>query len=276
MQKFLPSRRNPVGWVVAGAESQQSSRSQLSYNMPEVSCRVVASDAMDRQLIMAALDDLAGPRPSQNVYDVPRTEALPRADDRGQYLLGYFCNVCLVIACQADVARPAILFAPLLAEVREYRAASADRALAEVDHLPELQFRLPALGRVLDPVYEVVVVALVAVGVEQNALAWQTVASRPPRLLIVALNGFRERVMDDEAHVRLVDAHTKRDGSGDDLHVVPDEPLLRLPTHSVAETGMVRQGVDPVRSQVASDPLGLLPGETVDDCRLAAVVPQQT
>ena len=46
---------------------------------------------------------------------------------------------------------------------------------------------------------------------EQHAFAGQSVAAGAPGFLIIALQIFRQIVMDDEAHVRFVDAHAKRD-----------------------------------------------------------------
>ena len=53
--------------------------------------------------------------------------------------------------------------------------------------------------------------------------------------------------------------------AGDDLHLVPDEPLLGLPAHGAVEAGVVGQGIYLVCPQVAGDLFGLAPGEAVDD-----------
>ena len=180
--------------------------------MPELASRVFAGDAVNGQPVVAALGDLAGPRAPQHVDDVASSEALSGANDRRQYLLGNHGSVYLIILCHADIARPAVLLTPLLAEVPEHRAAPAVRTLAEVDDLIELGRRLLPLGRLLHLLDEVVMPELVAIGIEQHALARQTVAPGAPRLLVVALYRFWERIVDDEADIGLVDAHPEGNG----------------------------------------------------------------
>lgn len=46
--------------------------------------------------------------------------------------------------------------------------------------------------------------------------------------LMVALQRFRQRVMDDKAHIWLVDAHAKGNGGCNDLHLVSRPVLLHL------------------------------------------------
>src|SRR4029078_181823 len=65
---------------------------------------------------------------------------------------------------------------------------------------------------------------------KQHAFAWQPVASRASRLLIIALNVFRQIVVHNETHVWLIDAHSKGDGGRDDANVVPQKCFLMLRT----------------------------------------------
>lgn len=63
--------------------------------------------------------------------------------------------------------------------------------------------------------------------------------------LVVAFKGFGQRVVDDKAHVGLVDAHTKGNGGSDDLDLVGGpvllhplslirgQPSMVVPTHTV-------------------------------------------
>ena len=54
----------------------------------------------------------------------------------------------------------------------------------------------------------------------------QAVAPRAADLLIIALDAFRQIEMNDEAHVRFIDAHTKGDGRHDDLRIITNEGFL--------------------------------------------------
>ena len=64
---------------------------------------------------------------------------------------------------------------------------------------------------------------------QQRAPAGFAVAAGAPRLLIVGLDAFRHVVVDDEAHVRLVDAHAEGVGGHHHRHPVGDEVALRPP-----------------------------------------------
>ena len=63
---------------------------------------------------------------------------------------------------------------------------------------------------------------------EQEAFARLAVASCAACFLIVGFDVFRHVVVDDEAHVRLVDAHAEGVRRDDRLHVVVEEVVLRL------------------------------------------------
>ena len=75
--------------------------------------------------------------------------------------------------------------------------------------------------------------------IEQKAIGLETVAARTPNLLVIALDVFRQVVVNDEAHVRFVDAHAKRNRRDDDLHVVTNEHLLVLCAHCIGKARVV-------------------------------------
>ena len=64
---------------------------------------------------------------------------------------------------------------------------------------------------------------------QQRAPAGFAVTPGAPRLLIVGLDAFRHVVVDDEAHVRFVDAHAEGVGGHHHRHPVGDEVALRPP-----------------------------------------------
>jgi hypothetical protein len=63
---------------------------------------------------------------------------------------------------------------------------------------------------------EVLLHALVGVEVEQRCARGESVAAGAADLLVVALDGVGQLVVDDEARVGLVDAHAERFGGDDD------------------------------------------------------------
>ncbi len=76
---------------------------------------------------------------------------------------------------------------------------------------------------------------------KQQALARQTVAPGAPGFLVVALDVLRQIVVNDEADVRLVDAHAEGDRRADDVHFVAQKELLVLRAHLGVEPGVIRR-----------------------------------
>ena len=71
--------------------------------------------------------------------------------------------------------------------------------------------------------------------------------------------------MDDEAHIRLVYAHSEGYGRYYDVHFLHQELVLVLGSCLRIKTGMVRQRLDAVDVQELGQFLDLLPAQTVDD-----------
>lgn len=57
--------------------------------------------------------------------------------------------------------------------------------------------------------------------------------------LMVAFQRLGQGVVDDEAHIRLVDTHAKGNGGSNDLHLVTGPPLLHLFTLVCRQPRMV-------------------------------------
>ena len=100
---------------------------------------------------------------------------------------------------------------------------------------------------------------------EQQALARQPVAAGAPGLLIIALDVLRQIVVQDEAHVGLVDAHAEGDRRADDAHLIAQETLLLRRAVLGGHAGVITAGRDPVRLQVRGEGVGRLAAQTVDD-----------
>ena len=110
----------------------------------------------------------------------------------------------------------------------------------------------------------------VSVAVEHDTDGPLPVPARPPRLLVVALDGLGEGLVDHEPHVGLVDPHPEGDGGADHLHLVLDPRLLGRRPLLRGEAGVVRlhrQVPHDVR-QLVRRVVSLLLGQAIDDPRL--------
>ena len=87
---------------------------------------------------------------------------------------------------------------------------------------------------------------LVGVAVEHDAPSLFTVAARTACLLVIPLDRLRDRVVDDEAHVGLVDAHAKCDCCHDDVGMVVGPAHLDVSSLVGRDTSMVVLRIDPM------------------------------
>ncbi len=110
--------------------------------------------------------------------------------------------------------------------------------------------------------------------VDQQALGLETVASRASRLLLIVLDGPRCARMDDEAHVRPVDAHAERHRRDDDVDALSDERVLVPGALGLAEPRMVRKRGNAFGGQPRSQRIDLAPRRAVDDPGLLRVARQ--
>ena len=103
------------------------------------------------------------------------------------------------------------------------------------------------LGFIGDLVDEEVLLYFVAIGVEQNAFAGQTVAAGSSGLLVVSFQGLGQIVVDHKANIRLVDPHSERDGRNDHGRVATHKLVLRCIADGAVQPGMVWQSLDAAR-----------------------------
>ena len=83
---------------------------------------------------------------------------------------------------------------------------------------------------------------------EEYAPCEGAVASRPPRFLVVRLGRRRERPVNDEPNVRLVDAHAEGAGGHDHIHTIVQEILQRRGAPGLGQSRMVRRRPWPART----------------------------
>ncbi len=159
-----------------------------------------------------------------------------------------------------------------LAEIVEQDDAAAARRLAQRNqriHLGVLDGLL--LGRglgALDPLAEL---ADLAEAVERVGGGGQAVAPGAADLLIVALDVLRQVHVEDEPHVRLVDAHAERDGGDHDHPVLAQKDVLVVVAFAAFEARVVGDRLHPARGEEGGGLVHLAAGLAVDDAALAFV-----
>ena len=81
--------------------------------------------------------------------------------------------------------------------------------------------------------------------------------------------------MDQQADIRLVDAHAKGDGRDDDRKLVANEAFLRRAPNVAVEAGMVRPSLVAAFTQPGRNTLCITTRSAVDDGGLALVLEEQ-
>lgn len=108
---------------------------------------------------------------------------------------------------------------------------------------------------------------------QQMAAGRVAVAAGAARLLVVGLDALGHVVMDDVAHVGLVDTHAKGVGGDHHLNVVVDKGTLALTTGVVAHAGMVAAHANAAGAQrlskLACQHIDGLAGRAIHDAALA-------
>src|SRR4051812_42466576 len=139
----------------------------------------------------------------------PKAALLPNSIDARQKLLGRHRSVISFTGSQAIITSAAILIRERLAKILQQRNTAAGGNLRVMGDLLQLLARDSLLLRVGLFLNELRVLHHISRAKKQQAIARQTVAPGPARLLVIALDILRQIVMHDEAHIRLVDPHAK-------------------------------------------------------------------
>src|SRR4051812_47025179 len=114
---------------------------------------------------------------------------------------------------QTVITGAAVLSAKFFTKVTQHRDPAALGTLSQLHDLAQLlprNFAFLRLGHFVD---EPRVLDRVARAEEQKAFTRQSVAAGAPGFLVEAFDVLRQIVMHDEAHVRFIDAHAKRNRS---------------------------------------------------------------
>ena len=223
------------------------------------------------QLIVVVGHNLVGLAASDEVDDIVGAEVLLDGQDGlegDDQLVGCFNLRAWV---QAVVAVVAVVFLILLAKVVQQHLPSAHAGLGVGRRFLQ---QLPPdvlLGHGF-ALHKLVELLQVFVAVEGDAHPLAAVAPGAPRLLVVSFQALGDVVVDDEAHVGLVDAHAEGDGGHDDVDFLHQEVILRLCACGGVQSGVVALRLDVVGAQHLGQVFHLLARETVDDAALAGVL----
>ena len=111
--------------------------------------------------------------------------------------------------------------------------------------------------------------------IESNALSLASITSGTSGFLIIAFEALGNIVVDDKAHVGLVNAHSKGNGGNNHIHLFHQELVLVLGTHLVVQPRMIGQRLDAVELQQLGQVLHLLAREAIDNAALPFVLPHK-
>lgn len=136
-----------------------------------------------------------------------------------------------------------------------------DETMKRVQSLEPARYRLAAAGLRQDALVSVEV----RLRVEQHAARLPAITTGAADLLNVAVHGERQAGVNDEPHIRLVDAETKRVGRGYDRLLAVHEGLLRRLALYVIHFAVVLADRVVACLEPLAQPLDELHGRAVDD-----------
>src|SRR5207244_8514994 len=154
-------------------------------------------------------------RPAKNIDNVIQAEAESvsgvNAMDTGKEFLRVHRSVESFARLQTIIATVAWYLRKCFAKIFQQRGAPAFTRLGVMDHLLQLR---PSDRRFLFALFidEVDLLGHIAGAEKQYAFSRQTVAPGPAGLLVITLQIFRQIIMHNETDVRLIDAHSERNG----------------------------------------------------------------
>ena len=247
----LPQHRAPEPRVVFGPRAEP--------------LRLVVAVALDEGRILA----------HQHVDQVVRLELVAEVAQRLEGHAERSPGVDPGLGMAAVVAVAAVLLGVLLAEIVQQRLAAAHRTLGVGDRLEQQQLPDLLLGDGL-ALHELLELLNVLVAVKGQAVSFAAVAARTPRLLVVAFERLGNVVVDDVAHVGLVDAHAESDRGDDHLDALHEEGVLVGGARRGVHAGVVGQRADAVGHEQFRELLDLLAAQAVDDAALALVLLDET
>src|SRR6516165_4677411 len=248
---------------------------QLAEDRQPTAAIELGTDAKCLQPVMAESEDALGFGAEQQIHQMPRTETLPGAVNRGKRFLGGDCSVPARDRHAAIVAIAAgrMIGLPEIAE--QHLPAATDRfAIAEqgLDLLP-LDTAL-AIGH-LAAVEQPEEARHIGHAVRHPSIGHEPVAPGATGLLVVGFEVLRRVQMGDEADIRLVDTHTEGDRRDNHDAFLPEKAILMTLAYRWVEPCMIRKSVTAARLEPGSGILDRPPSKTIDDPRIARMLGRQ-
>ena len=153
-----------------------------------------------------------------------------------------------MLGLAAVVAGAAVVLVVGLAEIVQQDAPAAQTRLGVVFRLAQELAADLLLGEGF-ALHKLVELLEIQRAVERHTEALAAVSAGASGLLVVALQALGDVVVDDVAHIGLVDTHAEGDGGHDDVDALHDEVVLRLGPLCAVHAGMIRTRIDIVRTK---------------------------
>ena len=200
------------------------------------------------ELMMLMGIDLIGLAAHDEADDIVATEILLDRLHRFQYGDQLFAGLALGAGMQTIIAVVAVVLFVVLTKVVEQHLTPTHRGLGIGCRLLQQLSAYVLLGHGL-ALHELIELLQVLVAIESQTDALSAVASGTARLLIVALKRLGYVVVNDEAHIGLVDAHAKGNGSHNNINLLHEEVVLSLRARGAVKPGMISLSLDVVGTQ---------------------------
>ena len=201
---------------------------------------------------------------SQDIDHVTHAEALPDPIHTGECLLSINRRVITLGRLGTDITITTAL-PEVFAKVVQQHPASAGQRLGECNHAVELVGFNTFLFFVNTVLHHAARHYHVLWPEQQQGIRRQSITPGTTGFLIIALNIFRQIIMNHETHIGLVDPHAKGHGSHHHVHFVAHEFFVRLLALCGRQTGVVRKRAKTGQLQFGGNLLDPLSTECIDD-----------
>ena len=226
--------------------------------------------AEDFELVMLVTLNLVGGIATDYVDYILGLEALFEHNDGLDGRTQFVTGLDALAGMDAVVAIAAVVLVVGLAEVVQQCLAATHRRLGIVGRLVEKLFSNLLLIEWL-ALHELLKLEQVLLGIESDALAFTAITSGTSGLLVITFQTLGNIVVDDKAHVWLVNAHAEGDGRHNDVDLLEQELVLVLAAGGAVHACVIGQRLDAIDAQQLGKVLNTLATEAIDDARLAFI-----
>ena len=177
---------------------------------------------------------------TKNVYKQFKSYLLFSAHDGGKCLLYKYCSVKSTRRIFANITVVAIMI-HCFSEIIEQNSATTHLTLRILLHTIQLfiiDILLTTFFCKLSKHYKITYL------IKQNSLARKSVTSSTSYLLIIALYTFRQIVMNNKAHITLVNTHTKSNCCAHHIYFVVNKCFLHIVSFISRKSCMISLGTN--------------------------------